>query len=111
MIEDRDLVKRYGATPAVNDLSFTIRLGLVTGFLGANGAGKTTTMRRFGSSTRWIHPARDLSSAACLSRRHCQVDRDGLVAAQQNGTYRLEAEQVLSCRARPGAADDFDPVE
>ena len=45
MIEARDLVKRYGSTTAVNDLSFSIRPGLVTGFLGPNGAGKTTTMR------------------------------------------------------------------
>src|SRR5437762_6173552 len=45
MIEARGLVKRYGSTVAVNDLSFSIRPGLVTGFLGPNGAGKTTTMR------------------------------------------------------------------
>jgi ABC-2 type transport system ATP-binding protein len=45
MIEARGLVKRYGSTAAVNDLTFTIRPGLVTGFLGPNGAGKTTTMR------------------------------------------------------------------
>jgi ABC-2 type transport system ATP-binding protein len=45
MIKARGLVKRYGSTAAVNDLSFTIRPGLVTGFLGPNGAGKTTTMR------------------------------------------------------------------
>src|SRR5579863_4863428 len=45
MIEARGLVKRYGSTAAVNDLSFTTRPGLVTGFLGPNGAGKTTTIR------------------------------------------------------------------
>jgi len=45
MIEARDLVKRYGSTMAVNDLSLSIRPGMVTGFLGPNGAGKTTTMR------------------------------------------------------------------
>ena len=45
MIEARHLVKRYGSTVAVNDLSFSIRPGMVTGFLGPNGAGKTTTMR------------------------------------------------------------------
>jgi len=39
------MVKRYGSTMAVNDRSFSIRPGLVTGFLGPNGAGKTTTMR------------------------------------------------------------------
>jgi ABC-2 type transport system ATP-binding protein len=44
MIEARGLVKRYGSTTAVNDLSFSIRPGLVTGFLGPNGAGKTTTI-------------------------------------------------------------------
>jgi ABC-2 type transport system ATP-binding protein len=45
MIEASGLIKRYGSTVAVNDLSFTVRPGLVTGFLGPNGAGKTTTMR------------------------------------------------------------------
>jgi ABC-type multidrug transport system ATPase subunit len=45
MIEAHDLVKRYGSTMAVNNLSFSIRPGMVTGFLGPNGAGKTTTMR------------------------------------------------------------------
>jgi ABC-2 type transport system ATP-binding protein len=45
MIEATGLTKRYGSTVAVDDLSFTIRPGLVTGFLGPNGAGKTTTMR------------------------------------------------------------------
>jgi ABC-2 type transport system ATP-binding protein len=44
MIEARNLVKRCGSTMAVNDLSFSIRPGVVTGFLGPNGAGKTTTM-------------------------------------------------------------------
>ena len=39
MIEARNLVKRYGSTLAVNDLSFAIRPGMVTGFLGPNGAG------------------------------------------------------------------------
>jgi ABC-2 type transport system ATP-binding protein len=45
MIEVRGLTKRYGDTVAVNDLSFAIEPGKVTGFLGPNGAGKTTTMR------------------------------------------------------------------
>ncbi len=45
MIEVDQLTKRYGATLAVDDLSFTIAPGTVTGFLGPNGAGKSTTMR------------------------------------------------------------------
>jgi ABC-2 type transport system ATP-binding protein len=45
MIEVRGLTKRYGEKVAVNDLTFSIEPGKVTGFLGPNGAGKTTTMR------------------------------------------------------------------
>ncbi|MEV7013987.1 ATP-binding cassette domain-containing protein [Streptosporangium sp. NPDC051022] len=45
MIEFRELTKRYGATTAVDGLSFQARPGLVTGFLGPNGAGKSTSMR------------------------------------------------------------------
>jgi ABC-2 type transport system ATP-binding protein len=45
MIEARGLTKKYGEKTAVDDLSFTVRPGIVTGFLGPNGAGKSTTMR------------------------------------------------------------------
>jgi ABC-2 type transport system ATP-binding protein len=45
MIEASGLTKRYGDTLAVDDLSFTVPAGQVTGFLGPNGAGKSTTMR------------------------------------------------------------------
>ena len=44
-LEVRNLSKRYGKTVAVDDLSFAVEAGRVTGFLGPNGAGKTTTMR------------------------------------------------------------------
>jgi ABC-2 type transport system ATP-binding protein len=45
MIEATNLTKRYGHRLAVDDLTFTVRPGVVTGFLGPNGAGKSTTMR------------------------------------------------------------------
>jgi ABC-2 type transport system ATP-binding protein len=45
VIEAVGLVKCYGDKVAVDDLSFTVRPGIVTGFLGPNGAGKSTTMR------------------------------------------------------------------
>ncbi|MCT7356630.1 ABC transporter ATP-binding protein [Streptomyces sp. 15-116A] len=45
MIELEGLTKRYGEKVAVNNLTFTVRPGIVTGFLGPNGAGKSTTMR------------------------------------------------------------------
>jgi ABC-2 type transport system ATP-binding protein len=45
MIEAQGLSKRYGATDAVQSLTFNVRSSLVTGFLGPNGSGKSTTMR------------------------------------------------------------------
>jgi ABC-2 type transport system ATP-binding protein len=45
VIDAHNLTKRYGDKTAVDDLTFTVRPGLVTGFLGPNGSGKSTTMR------------------------------------------------------------------
>src|SRR5579862_1446867 len=45
MIEAKGLTKRYGEKVAVDNLSFTVQPGVVTGFLGPNGSGKSTTMR------------------------------------------------------------------
>ncbi len=44
-ISVRHLTKRFGSVHAVEDLSFNVAPGHVTGFLGPNGAGKTTTLR------------------------------------------------------------------
>src|SRR5690242_7515138 len=45
MIEVDHVSKRYGDKLAVDDVTFSVRPGIVTGFLGPNGAGKSTTMR------------------------------------------------------------------
>src|ERR1700684_3554491 len=45
MIDVRGVTKRYGEKLAVDDLTFEVQPGIVTGFLGPNGAGKSTTMR------------------------------------------------------------------
>jgi ABC-type multidrug transport system fused ATPase/permease subunit len=50
MIEVNGLAKRYGDKTAVNDLTFTVRPGMVTGFLGPNGAGKPVTELRHSSA-------------------------------------------------------------
>jgi len=45
VVEFANVTKRFGAVTAVDDLSFTVEPGRVTGFLGPNGAGKTTSLR------------------------------------------------------------------
>jgi ABC-2 type transport system ATP-binding protein len=45
VIEARGLTKDYGEKRAVDGLTFSVRPGIVTGFLGPNGSGKSTTMR------------------------------------------------------------------
>ena len=45
MIEVEGLTKQYKSVRAVDDLTFKVEPGIVTGFLGPNGAGKSTTMR------------------------------------------------------------------
>jgi ABC-2 type transport system ATP-binding protein len=51
-IEVDHLTKRYGAVTAVDDLSFTLEAGSITGFVGVNGAGKSTTLRMLLGLTR-----------------------------------------------------------
>jgi len=51
-IELAHLTKRYGAVTAVDDLSFSLEPGSITGFVGANGAGKSTTLRMLLGLTR-----------------------------------------------------------
>jgi ABC-2 type transport system ATP-binding protein len=51
-IEVDHLTKRYGAVTAVDDLSFTLEPGSITGFVGVNGAGKSTTLRMLLGLTR-----------------------------------------------------------
>jgi ABC-2 type transport system ATP-binding protein len=63
------VTKRYGPTVAVDDLSFAIQPGAVTGFLGPNGAGKTTTLRMLlGLAT----PSSGI--ATIFGRRYAELD-------------------------------------
>jgi ABC-2 type transport system ATP-binding protein len=61
LIEVRGLTKRRSDTVAVDDLTFEVRPGVVTGFLGPNGAGRSTTMRMI---IGLGHPAAGLHLAA-----------------------------------------------
>ena len=112
MIEARGLTKRYGAKLAVDDLSFTVRPGVVTGFLGPNGAGKSTTMRMIlgldaptrGSVTvngrRYRqHPAPLREVGALLDARSVHPGRSAhhhlLAIAQTCGIGRSRVDEVI----------------
>ena len=70
MIEVEGLTKRYGSTLAVDELSFSVAQGTVTGFLGPNGAGKSTTLRAL---LGLVRP--DGGRATILGRRYRDLDR------------------------------------
>jgi ABC-2 type transport system ATP-binding protein len=70
VIEVQGLSKRFGKTQAVDDLSFRVEAGSVTGFLGPNGAGKSTTLR---SLLGLVHP--DRGSATILGSTYRQLGR------------------------------------
>ena len=55
MLEVRNLTKRFGRLLAVDDLTFEVQPGRVTGFLGPNGSGKSTTMRCMVGLDRYEH--------------------------------------------------------
>jgi len=112
MIEARGLTKRYGGTVAVDDLSFTVPPGQVTGFLGPNGAGKSTTMRLIlgldapdsGSVTvgGWPYAACRrplLAAGALLEAKSCHGGRSArnhlLCLALSNGISRARVDEVL----------------
>lgn len=69
MIQATGLTKRYGSKTAVNDVSFTVRPGVVTGFLGPNGAGKSTTMRMIVGLDRPTHGTVTVGGAAYRDHR------------------------------------------
>ena len=83
MITVDHVSKRYGDKLAVDDLTFTVKPGIVTGFLGPNGAGKSTTMRMMlgldapttGNVEVNGRAYRDLQAPAARDRRHARGAR------------------------------------
>jgi len=113
MIEAQALTKRFGATVAVDRLSFTVKPGQVTGFLGPNGAGKSTTMRMIlgldhpsaGAATVNGRPYRDHAAplrqvGALLEARSIhrgRTARDHLLAlAHTHGIPASRVDEVLA---------------
>jgi ABC-2 type transport system ATP-binding protein len=112
VIEVEHLTKRYGSTVAVNDLSFRVTPGRITGFLGPNGAGKTTTLKAVlgllhptsGTARVFGKPYRDLDDpaqrvGAVLETSRYHPGRSGRnhlrVVAAQAGIPSTRVEEVL----------------
>jgi len=112
MISAKGLTKRFGSAVAVDSLSFEVRPGTVTGFLGPNGSGKTTTMRLImglddpdrGQATIGGRPYRQLrwplrEVGAMLDARGFQPGRSArshlAALAASNDIPRSRVEEVL----------------
>jgi ABC-2 type transport system ATP-binding protein len=121
VIEVERLTKRYGSTVAVDDLTFRVTPGRITGFLGPNGAGKTTTLkavlglvRPTSGTTRVLgkpyreldDPARRVGAVLETSRYHPgRSGRNHLrVLAAQQAIPRDRVEEVLELVAMKEAA-------
>ena len=108
-IQIQGLVKRYGPVTAVDNLSFEVQPGTITGFLGPNGAGKTTTLRML---LGLVTP--DAGSATINGRRYTELAEPlhqvgaVLEASFHPGrTARAQLRiQALSAEADPSRADD-----
>jgi ABC-2 type transport system ATP-binding protein len=112
LIEASGLTKRYGEKVAVRDLTFTVRPGVVTGFLGPNGSGKSTTMRlvvgldapQSGSATvngrhYRDHPAPLHEVGTLLEARSVHTGRSAynhlLALAQTHGIGRRRVDELI----------------
>src|SRR3954468_21563837 len=112
MIEAHDLTKDYDEKRAVDGLTFTVRPGIVTGFLGPNGSGKSTTMRLIlgldaptagtvtvnGKAYR-EHPAPLHEVGALLEARSVHTGRSAyhhlLALAQTHGLPKSRVEELI----------------
>ncbi|GAB3112645.1 ABC transporter ATP-binding protein [Janibacter alkaliphilus] len=120
-IEVRNLTKRFGGFTAVDDLSFHVAPGRITGFLGPNGAGKTTTLRMLlgligqtsGTATIGGQAYRDLSNpsgtvGAALEATNFHPGRSGRdhlrVIAAAAGLPDRRADELLELTGIPAAA-------
>jgi ABC-2 type transport system ATP-binding protein len=121
MIEARGLTKRYGGKLAVDDLTFTVRPGQVTGFLGPNGARKSTTIRMIlGLDTPTAgqatvngrpyaeHPAPMRAVGALLEARAVHTGRNArdhlLALAATTGISRRRVDEVIGMTGLDGVA-------
>ncbi|WP_036971644.1 ABC transporter ATP-binding protein [Promicromonospora kroppenstedtii] len=104
MIEARGLMKRYGAKTAVNDVTFTVQPGQVTGFLGPNGAGKSTTMRMIMGLDRPTAGSVTVNGKPYTAHRRPLAEVGALLDAKAVHTGRTARNHLLAMAATHGIA-------
>jgi len=102
MIHAQALTKRYGAKTAVDDIDFTVRPGLVTGFLGPNGAGKSTTMRMIVGLDRPTHGGVTVNGRKYAEHRAPLHEVGALLDAKAIHTGRSAYNHLLAMGATHG---------
>ncbi|QEO15801.1 ATP-binding cassette domain-containing protein [Agromyces intestinalis] len=102
MITATGLSKRYGAKTAVNDITFTVRPGVVTGFLGPNGAGKSTTMRMIVGLDRPTTGAVTVNGKPYAAHRAPLHEVGALLDAKAVHTGRTAENHLLAMAATHG---------
>ncbi|GHS87763.1 multidrug ABC transporter ATP-binding protein [Actinomycetota bacterium] len=102
MIEAIGLTKRYGAKTAVDQISFTVQPGKVTGFLGPNGAGKSTTMRMIMGLDRPTAGTVTVNGRPYLQHRSPLTEVGALLDAKAVHTGRSAANHLRAVAATHG---------
>ena len=102
MIEAQGLTKRYGSKTAVNDISFTVQPGKVTGFLGPNGAGKSTTMRMIVGLDRPTHGTVTVNGRPYAQHRSPLTEVGALLEAKAVHTGRSARNHLRALAATHG---------
>lgn len=106
MIEARKLRKVYGEKVAVDDLTFTVQPGLVTGFLGPNGAGKSTTMRLILGLDAASSGAVSVNGLPFAEHRRPMREVGALLEARAIHTGRSARNHLLAMAATAGVGRD-----
>jgi ABC-2 type transport system ATP-binding protein len=102
VIEAINLTKRYDEKLAVNDVSFTVRPGVVTGFLGPNGAGKSTTMRMIVGLDRPTSGTVQVNGQPFAQHRRPLREVGALLEARAVHTGRSARNHLLAMAATTG---------
>ena len=117
LLEVEGLVVRYGAVPAVRDLSFDVGEGEIVGLIGPNGAGKTTTLLAIMGGLPVASGDLRLAGKSIRGRAPEEIARQGVALVPEGrriyGDLTVEENLRLGLAARPGrsgAADDLEAV-